>query len=278
MSVVQQAGAAYVSPQYRMRGLMGALNVTFWLQVALLASAAWSVQAAGWVESPPLAVIAFLGTLAAFLMADLKGRASVYHASATLVGLVIAYLGGVFLTEADQWYLRFGELNSRIWEWWVAVFSNDATTDSLPLSITMIAVVWMIAYFTSWMFFKRRNVWAVLLPVGTGVVINMTYLPERFYVHLFAYLFIGLAHARAREQPEHGRAAEGARHAASRIASPAGACARTAPERGHTGDSGVLPAIEGAGRAPGGYLRSGGQDGALTAERGLPGLRRRSRP
>ena len=76
MSAVQQAGAAYASPQYRMRSLMGVLNVTFWLPVALLVSAAWSVQSAGWVESPPLVVIAFLAALAAYLMADLKGRAS----------------------------------------------------------------------------------------------------------------------------------------------------------------------------------------------------------
>ena len=192
MSAVQQAGAAYFSPQYRMRGILGVLNVTFWLQVALLASAAWSVQNAGWVESPPLAVIAFLGTLTAFLMADLKGRAKVYHTSASIAGLVIAYLGGAFLIEADQLLLRFSELNSRLWEWWVAVFSNDATLDSLPLSITIIALVWMVAYFTSWALFKWRNVWAVLLPVGTGVVINMTYLPERFYVHLFVYMFFGL--------------------------------------------------------------------------------------
>ena len=192
MSAVQQAGAAYFPPQYRMRGIQSVFNVTFWLQVALLGSAAWSVQSAGWVESPPLAVIAFLGTLTAFLMADLRGRATVYHASATLAGLVIAYLGGVFLTEADQWYLRFGELNARLGEWLAAIFGRDAATDSLPLSMTMIAVVWMVAYFTSWMLFKRRNVWAVLLPVGTGVVINLTYLPERFYVHLFVYMFFGL--------------------------------------------------------------------------------------
>ncbi len=192
MSAVQQAGAAYFPPQYRMRGLQSVFNITFWLQVALLASAAWSVQSAGWVDSPPLAVIAFLGTLTAFLMADLKGRASVHHASATLAGVLIAYLGGVFLTEADQWYLRFGELNARLGEWLAAIFGRDAAADSLPLSITMIAMVWMISYFTSWMLFKRRNVWAVLLPVGTGVVINLTYLPERFYVHLFIYMFFGL--------------------------------------------------------------------------------------
>ena len=192
MSAVQQAGAAYFPPQYRLRGIQSVFNVTFWLQAALLASAAWSVQTAGWVESPPLAVIAFLGALTAFLMADLKGRAMVYHASATMAGLLIAYLGGAFLTESDQLLQRFAELNTRVWEWWVAIFSNDATTDSLPLSITMIALVWMIAYFTSWLLIKRRNVWAVLIPVGTGVVINLTYLPERFYVHLFVYMFFGL--------------------------------------------------------------------------------------
>ncbi len=192
MSAVQQAGAAYVSSPYRLRGLQSVLNVTFWLQVALLGSAAWAVQSAGWVESPPLAVIAFLGAVTALLMADLKGRAAVHHASATLAGLVIAYIGGVFLVDVDRWYLAFGELNGRIWAWWSAIVGNDATADSLPLSITMIALVWLVAYFTSWALFKRRNVWAAILPVGTGVVINMTYLPERFYVHLFLYLFLAM--------------------------------------------------------------------------------------
>ena len=192
MSAAQQARTAYFPAPFRVRGLLSVLNVTFWLQVALLASAAWSVQSAGWVESPPLAVIAFLGAVTALLMADLKGRAAIHHASASLAGLVIAYLGGVFLVDVDRWYLAFGELNGRLWQWWTAIVSNDATSDSLPLSITMIAVIWLIAYFTSWALFKRRNVWAVLLPVGTGVVINMTYLPERFYVYLFLYLFLGL--------------------------------------------------------------------------------------
>ena len=187
-----QAGVSHLSPTYRVRNLFQGLNVTFWLQVAILATAAASVQSAGWVESPPLALIAFLGALAALLPVDLKERTKTYHALSLLAGGLLAYLGGIYLTEADQWYLRFGELNSRLAEWWSAIVGNDATTDSLPLSITIIAIIWVVAYLTSWALFKHRNVWAVLLPVGMGVVINLTYLPERFSIYLFVFLFFGL--------------------------------------------------------------------------------------
>ena len=132
-----------------MTGFLNKLDITFWLQVALLVTAAASVQAAGWVESPPLALFAFLAALMATLLVNLRERRKVHHLWAAAAGGLFAYAGGLFVTKADQWYLNFGELNSSLWHWWAAVMDGDTTTDALPLSVTIVAITWMMAYFTS---------------------------------------------------------------------------------------------------------------------------------
>ncbi|MBI4282049.1 MAG: transglutaminase domain-containing protein [Chloroflexi bacterium] len=176
----------------RIKGFWKELGITFWLQVAVLAAAAASVESAGWVKVPSLILVAFLAALTAALLASLREHKQVHHLWAVLAGGLLAYLGGIYLAEADQWYLRFGALHSRLVQWWSAVVGEDATTDTLPLSVTIMAITWLAAYFTSWSLFRHRNVWATLLPIGAGLVINLTYLPERFSVYLFVFLFFGL--------------------------------------------------------------------------------------
>jgi transglutaminase-like putative cysteine protease len=187
-----KTGASHLSLVSRLKGFSKELGITFWLQVAVLATAAASVEAAGWVESPPLVLVVFLAALMAALLVNLREHRKVHHLWAVLAGGIVAYLGGMYLTEADQWYLKFSALHSRLAQWWSAVIGEDATTDTLPLSVTIIAIAWLAAYFTSWGLFRHRSVWATLLPIGAGTVINLTYLPERFSVYLFVFLFLGL--------------------------------------------------------------------------------------
>jgi transglutaminase-like putative cysteine protease len=175
-----------------MAGFLNKLDITFWLQAALLVTAATSVQAAGWVESPPFALVVFLAALMATLLVNLRERRKAHHLWAVVAGGLFAYAGGVFVTKADQWYLNFGELNSSLAHWWAAVMNGDTTADTLPLSVTIVAITWMMAYFTSWCLFRYRNVWATLLIIGTATVLNLTYLPESFFGYLFVFLFICL--------------------------------------------------------------------------------------
>jgi hypothetical protein len=187
-----RAKSSYLSSVYRIKGLARVLGVTFWLQVGLLATAATSVQAAGWVESPPLVMFAFLAALAATLLFNLREYGRLQHLWVVMAGGLFAYLGGLYLVEADQWYLRFGEMNSRLGQWLLVLVGEDATTDGLPLSVTIMGVTWAVAYFTSWGLFKYQNVWMSLVPIGVGTIINLTYLPERFSVYLFVFLTFGL--------------------------------------------------------------------------------------
>ena len=167
-------------------------SITFLLQVAVLATAAASVEVADWVESPSLVLIASLAALAAAILNRFSRHSKASHVSGILSGASIAYLVGLYLTNAETWYLKFGTLHSRLALWWSAVTGEDATTDTLPLTMALVTITWTTSYFTSWGLFRYRNPWITLLPIGAGTLINLTYLPEQFSVYLFVFLFFGL--------------------------------------------------------------------------------------
>ena len=190
--MTMRPGASILGGFKRAQSLFGWMGITFWLQVAVLATAARSVDVARWVEAPSLIIVVFLGTLVAAFLVHRRKRDRLNHLWALLAGAFLAYMGGVYLTDADQWLHRFSELHSRMALWWAAVAGEDVTTDTLPLSMALIAITWFTAYFTSWALFKYRAVWAVLLPIGAGVIVNLTYLPERHFFYFFIFLLTGL--------------------------------------------------------------------------------------
>ncbi len=167
------------------------LGVTFWLQLALLIIAVRSVESANWVETPPLILVVLPATLIAAIFAR-RPLQNVQHILAILLGLLAAYLSGIYLTQSDSLILGISEFHSRLSTWWVAVTGEDSTTDLLPLSVLLVTITWLAAYFTAWLIFKYKNVWLTLIPIVGGTIINLTYLPERFLGYLLAILFVGL--------------------------------------------------------------------------------------
>lgn len=174
------------------RDIAASPSITFLLQIALLTTAAASVEAADWVESPSLVLIASTAVLAAAVLNRFSSHIKANHVLGTLSGACIAYLVGLYLTNAEAWYLKFGTLHNRLEFWWSAVTGEDATTDTLPLTMALVAITWITSYFTSLGLFRYRNPWITLLPIGAGTLINLTYLPEQFSLYLFVFLFLGL--------------------------------------------------------------------------------------
>ena len=168
------------------------LGLIFWLQVAVLAAATGSVEAAKWVDAPSLLGVSFLAALMAAFVASRSKPRKLHHLWVFLAGIIIAYAGGIYLAEADPWYLRFEVMHGRAVDWWAAVSGDDVTTDTLPLAMILVNVTWLVSYFTSWALFRFRAVWATLVPLGAGTVINLTYLPEKYSAYFFAFLFVGL--------------------------------------------------------------------------------------
>lgn len=164
------------------------VSTIFLLQLAILITVSSSVESAGWVESPPLWLIAILATCLSMAAINHNRSSYVNHSFSLITGLSITYVSGLYLCQAENWYLRFQELHSRAWSWWLAVIGEDATTDTLPLSVLIVGVTWMLSYVTSWYLFKYKLVWASVLPLGVVLTINITYLPQGFSYHILGFL------------------------------------------------------------------------------------------
>ncbi len=162
-------------------------GITFLIQVGLLSTLVWSIESSGWVESVPLVFFVLPATVLASVLSNVFPDVPAKYLIALLVGLLFSYLGGLYITEADGYYSKFGELHQRVGDWLSAVAGEDASTDALPLAVTIMFLTWVISYFTSWGLFKYRNVWATIVPTGTLIVLNLTYLPDSFSMQLIVY-------------------------------------------------------------------------------------------
>ena len=176
----------------RMWNILETRGLTLLLQFAVLAVAVSSVEAAQWVDAPSLVLIVLIAaTLAAFAGSARKLEFA-YHILAIGLGALVAYLSAAYLTDAQEWELKFTELHDRLGEWWLAVTGEDATNDTLPLSMILVMLTWLAAYVTSWSLFRFGNVWISLVSIGTGMMINLTYLPETFFIYMVGFLFFAL--------------------------------------------------------------------------------------
>lgn len=171
--------------------LINKFGISFWLQIGLLGSLVWSIEASEWVDSPPLFIFIFFGAMLATFLTEIP---SLYYRFVFVLslGFGVTYLGGISMAESDTFFLRTQEVTNRISDWIAAVKGEDATTDTLPLAMTIIFITWITAYFTSWGLFKYGNLWASIIPVGTLIVLNLTYLPDSFWVHLLPFIIFSL--------------------------------------------------------------------------------------
>ena len=165
---------------------------TFLLASAGLLVVVRSVEVAEWVATPSLVLMAALGALVGLLATRIPWRAWQGHISSVVLGAIVVYLLGTGLAEAETTVARMAELNSRLAAFWSALLHSGISTDPLPFALLLSALAWMGGYVSSWAVFKLGNVWLAILPGAIGLFINLTYLPERYYVYLFPYLLAAM--------------------------------------------------------------------------------------
>ncbi len=165
-----------------------------WLTLLLVGSAVvlvvHSIEVAQWVPMPWLSLTAALGALAGLLAVRLPWKSWQGHLLASGVGGLVVYLQGSTIADGETFWARLGELNARLAAWWTALVGNDISTDTLPFAFILTGLAWAAGYLASWAIFKRGNVWLAVLPSAFGLVMNLTYLPERYYIHLFPFLLV----------------------------------------------------------------------------------------
>lgn len=165
-----------------------------WLTLLLVGSAVIavmrSVEVAQWVETPWLSLTAALGALAGLLAVRLPWKAWQGHLLASVAGVLAVYLQASTIAGAETFLGRIVELNTRMVAWWTALLANDISTDTLPFAFILTALAWAAGYLASWAVFRLGSVWLAVLPIAFGLLMNLTYLPERYYFHLFPFMLL----------------------------------------------------------------------------------------
>ncbi len=147
-----------------------------------------SVEAAQWVVTPSLSLAAILGAFTGLAVARIPWKWWQGHLLALGVGALATYLQVAGLTEATTVAARISDLNSRLADWWTALVKNDISTDTLPFAFILSFLSWLGGYLASRTVFKGGNVWLAVVPSALGLLINLTYLPERYYFYIFPFL------------------------------------------------------------------------------------------
>ncbi len=163
--------------------------LTFLLVLFLLLSVVWSVEAADWVKDlPSLTVTVLLGSLAGLALAKVRTRSLFLHPVGLALGFLMLIWQTVGLTADGGPFARGDDLIDRFRVWVTAAESGGISADPLPFVTIVIAVAWLLSYFSSWMVFRSLRLWPILVPTALALFFNLLYLPEKF--NFFFYLYI----------------------------------------------------------------------------------------
>ncbi len=157
----------------------------------LLLTVTISLQAAKWATGLDILNSTLLG---AFLLGYLfsKSRLSglLLHPLAMAAGVLwIGYLSLRLVTEGP-WDAQVAELIIRVVLWSRQISTGDPSFDTLPFTITMAGLVWLLGYGATWDFFRARHIWGVLLPSGITILVNTYYARENLVALLMFFMVL----------------------------------------------------------------------------------------
>lgn len=185
--------------------------VTILLHFLIVLVAARTIEREEWTDDLALLTpIAALALLNGLLLAKSRVPDLVAHTLAFLAGLVMAVaLTAATLDQALGWRQRVEFLWHRAELWFRRVESGKRVDDADLFVLMMAFTVWLVAYSSSWMLYRRRWLAASAALPGMVIVINMGYAPDATTLHLLIYtigtLVLAARHFVFRRQVEWAR-------------------------------------------------------------------------
>lgn len=166
-------------------------GLTLVILLGMLASVAWSVQLAGWLNGPVTQPTVFIGGVMGILAARHRFGLPIAHLAAFVFGWIVIFWqvgqsadgGNIIETSRDVW--------ERFFLWLEAAREGGISRDPLPFEVLLLSVAWIVSYVSSWILFKFRNVWLTALILGTAIVINLSYRQGQYEYTMF--IFVALA-------------------------------------------------------------------------------------
>jgi transglutaminase-like putative cysteine protease len=165
-----------------------------WLTFTILAIAfmavVHSIDSADWVdELPSLYPIGFAGLIVGYALARVRLPELALHGIALLIGGVLLLAQILAVVPGGTPAARLDNLLDRMYIWWSAVTQDGISTDPLPFIVLVLTMVWLGAYVSSWAVFRWRNPWLGIVPGGTALMWNISFLPGQFSYSFVVFIF-----------------------------------------------------------------------------------------
>jgi transglutaminase-like putative cysteine protease len=165
-----------------------------WLTFLIVAigfmSVVQSIDSANWVDDmPSLYPIGFAGLLIGYALARVRVSELALHPLALLAGATLVFLQLLAILPGGTPAARTDGLLDRMHEWWAAATSGGISNDGLPFIVLILVMVWLGAYVSSWAIFRWRNPWLGLVPGGTALMWNISFIPGQFSYSFVVFVF-----------------------------------------------------------------------------------------
>ncbi len=166
---------------------------TFGLLILAILVVGESVTAAEWVESPGLVAVLIWAAIAGLILAKLRAPWFLLTPAGILMGAVaVLWQTSARSVEGGDAIERIGEMFHRLDLWWEAAYGGGISTDLLPFTLMLLSLCWIAGFFSSWFIFRRSNVWVAVILLGTAMLTNLSFLPDKFAARFFLFLFVAM--------------------------------------------------------------------------------------
>lgn len=167
--------------------------LTVLLVLTVVLSPTVSLADAAWVDNLSIGPwLAFFAVLLGMVLAKLPVRGRVAHLFATEIGLLFASFYFAADLPGIDWAEKFWWLGQHIWVWLQAAFGGGISNDVMLFALLMALMAWFLGYASSWLAFRRHNVWFALVACGSALLINLSYLPPNSLAYFLVFLLASM--------------------------------------------------------------------------------------
>jgi len=184
--------------------------LTLLITTVMFFSVAHSIDSAGWVDDmPSLYPICLTGLLAGYLLSRVRLPELLLHPVALFAGATVVFLQLLAVIPGASVAVRTDALLDRMYVWWSAATQDGISNDTLPFVLLVLVLTWLGSYMSAWAVFRWRNAWLALVPGGTALMWNISFIPgqfnESFVVFVFAAVLLVMRMHVARKESEWSR-------------------------------------------------------------------------
>ncbi|MBU80296.1 MAG: hypothetical protein CL724_02265 [Chloroflexi bacterium] len=178
----------------RITGVRGSeALVTYVLLGLMVVVVAWSVQLSDWGDSPVLIWTVLAAAALGVAFARPIGPCPLRHLVGIIIGVPFSIWQISSSADGANVLARFGDTWSRLDIWIDIARTGGISTDSLPFSVFLSVIAWVVAYTAGWSLFRWRSPWPPSIILGIAILTNLSYRFGQFEYTFYFFAAIAIA-------------------------------------------------------------------------------------